>query len=83
MELIFCLEINIKVFYKIIVSLWVYVDRHAQSNQNNRFTISLQYVKENVKNKVDFLPADKRRRFLQSDTVILGVCGQGCLYYPK
>ena len=42
------------------------------------FTISLQYGKENVKDKVDFLPADKRQRFLLSDTVILGVCGQVC-----
>ena len=42
-----------------IVSLWVYVAGHAQSNQNNRFTISLQYVKKNVKNEADFVPADK------------------------
>ena len=42
------------------------------------FTIFLQYRKENVKDEVDFLPADKRQRFLQSDTVILGVCGQAC-----
>ena len=39
------------------------------------FTISLQYHKENVKHESDFLPADKRQKFLQSDTVILGVCG--------
>ena len=58
-----------------IVSLWVYVARHTQSDQNNSFTTSLQYVKENVKNEADFLPADKHRRFLQSDTIILSVCG--------
>ena len=51
--------------------------RHAQSTQNNKFTISLQY-RENVKNEVDFLPADKPQRFLQIDTVILGVCSQAC-----
>ena len=55
---------------KMIVSLLVYVARHAQSIQNNSFTISLQYVKENMKNEVDFLPADKHSRFLQNDTVI-------------
>ena len=60
----------------IIVSLWVYISRRAQSTQSNRFTISLQYVKEHVKNEVDFLPADKCERFLQSDTIILGVCDQ-------
>ena len=37
MELIFCMQINIKVFYEMIVSLWVDVARHAQSIQNNRF----------------------------------------------
>ena len=54
----------------------MYLARHAQSNQNDMFTIYLQYRKENVEDEVDFLPVDKRQRFLQSDTVILGVCGQ-------
>ena len=35
------------------------VPRHPQSTQNNRFAISFQYLKKNVKEKVDFLPADK------------------------
>ena len=39
---------------------------------------SLQYLKENVKDEVDFLHADKRQRFLQIDTIILGLCGQVC-----
>ena len=29
-----------------------------------------------MKDEVGFLPADKRQRFLQVDTIILGVCGQ-------
>ena len=82
-ELIFCLQINIKLFYKMIVSLWMYIARHAQNTENNSFTISLQCVKENVKSEADFLSADKRRRFPQSDTIILGACGQACPYYPK
>ena len=44
---------------------------------------SLQYLKERVKGEVDFLPADKRQRFLQIDTIILGVFGQVSLNYPK
>ena len=52
--------------------------RHAQSTQNNKFTVSLQYRKENVKDEVDFLPSDKPQKFFQSGTVILGVCGQAC-----
>ena len=51
-------------------------------------TIGLQclcneFVKEDVKDEVDFLPADKRRRFLQSDTIILSVYGQVYPYYSK
>ena len=47
-----------------IVSLWVCVARHVQSTQNNRFTISLEYVKENLKVEVDFWYGDNRQRVL-------------------
>ena len=50
----FCLQINTKVFYKVIV-FWICVTRLAQRNQNNKFAISLQYFKGNGKNEVDFL----------------------------
>ena len=83
MKLIFCMQINAKKFYKLIVSLWVRIARHAQSTQNNKFTISLQDLKESVKNEVDFLPANKRQRFLQSDSIILDVSGQIYRIYPK
>ena len=60
------------------------VARHDQTNQNNRFTIFLQYPKKNMKDEVEFLLADKRQRFLQIDSIILGVCGQACPnYMPK
>ena len=36
-----------------------------------------------MKNEVDFLPFDKRQRFLQSDAIILDVCGQACPNYSK
>ena len=42
-----------------MVSLWVCVARQAQITKNNQFTRSLQYLKENMKDKVDFLPTDK------------------------
>ena len=72
-KFIFCLQINTKVFYKLIVSLWVGVARHSQSTQNNKFAIPLQYLKENVKDEVDFLPADKFQRFLQIDDMCSSV----------
>ena len=77
MKSIFCLDINTKVFYKLIVSPLVCISRHTQNAQNNTFTISLQHVKENMKDEVDFF------YLFQSNTIILGVCGQACPDYPK
>ena len=45
--------------------------------------MSLQYLKENMEDKVDFLPADNHQRFLQIYTIILGVYDQSCPNYPK
>ena len=39
--------------------------KHYKSIQNNKFAISLQYIKENEKNEVSFLLVDKNQRFLQ------------------
>ena len=46
------------------------ISRVTQSTQNNKLAISSQYLKENGKNKVYFLLADKHQRFLQIDTII-------------
>ena len=73
MKFIFGMKINMDIIYKLILSLWVCVARHAQSTQSNKFVISLQYLKENVNDEVDSLPANKHQRFLQSVTIILGV----------
>ena len=35
------------------------INQQIQSTKYNQFTISLQYLKENMKDEVDFLPADK------------------------
>ena len=44
--------------------------RHAQIIQNNKFAISLQYLKKEVSDEVDFLHADKFESLLQIDTMI-------------
>ena len=36
-----------------------------------------------MKDVVDFLPTDKRQRFLQGDTIILDVCDQAYPNYLK
>ena len=57
--------------------------KHSQSYQNSKFAMSLQYLKKEVRDEVDFLHADRHQRFLQIDTAIFGVCCQTCPYYLK
>ena len=40
------MKINIKVFYKLVVSLLLVIASYAQINQNSKFVISLQYLKK-------------------------------------
>ena len=35
---------------------FIQIDTMGKASQNNKFAISLQYLKENVKNEDDFLP---------------------------
>ena len=37
--------------------------KHSQSTQSNKFAISLQYLKKEVRDGVHFLPADKHQSF--------------------
>ena len=45
--------------------------RHAHITQNNKFAISLQHIKKEVSDTVDFLHADKHESLVQIDTMIL------------
>ena len=80
MTLIFCLQINIKGFFKLMLSFYVFVARHVQITQNNKFAISLQYLKKEVSDLVDFLHVDKHESFLQIDTIIFD---GDCQAFPK
>ena len=44
---------------------------HAHITQNNKFAISLQHLKNEVSDVVNFLHADKHEYLLQIDTIIL------------
>ena len=44
---------------------------HAQTTQNNKFAISLQYLKKEMRDKVDFLHTDKYENLLQIGSMIL------------
>ena len=47
------------------------VARHAQITWNKKFDISLQYLKREVNDEVDFLHAGKHENLQQIDTLIL------------
>ena len=63
--MIFCMKINIKVFYKMVVSFLLIITRHAQSTQNSKFVISVEYLKKKRRDEVDCLHVDKHKTILQ------------------
>ena len=67
----FSLLIIVNRFFKVILSFLMCVARHAQITQNRKFAISLQYLKRQVNDEVDFLHAGKHENLLQINTMIL------------
>ena len=47
--------------------------KHSQNSHKNKFVMSLQYLKKEVRDEVDFLHADKHQSFLQVDFNTLGI----------
>ena len=45
-------------------------DKVCQNYHNKKYVISLQWIKKEVTNEVDFLDADKHESSLQTDTTI-------------
>ena len=63
MQIIIKVDFNtlgIKVSFKVILLL-MYMVKHSQSTQSNKFAISSQYPKNEVKDEVHFLHADKHQ----------------------
>ena len=54
--------LGIKVSYKVILS-WIGMIKHYESTQNNKFAVSLQYLKREVRDGVHLLDVDKHQRF--------------------
>ena len=63
MKLIFYMLINIKDFFKLILSFLMCVTRDAQITKNNKFAFSLQYLNKEVSDAVDFFRGDKTSKF--------------------
>ena len=64
-----------KGLFRLILSFYVFVDRHAPITQNNKFAISLQYLKKKVSNEV--------KNFLKIDTMIFDGDNQPFTKFPK
>ena len=62
---------NVKGFFKLLLSFYVCVTRHTQITQDSKFAVSLQYLKKELSDEVDFLHADKHESLLQIDSMIL------------
>ena len=61
---------SLKVFPQIL-SFQVCVARHVQITLNNKFAISLQHLKKEVSDEVDFLHTGRHESLLQTDAMIL------------
>ena len=47
------------------------VTRHSQISQNNKFALSLQYLKKEVNDEVNFLRVDRHESLIQICSMIL------------
>ena len=65
MKLIFCMQINTKVSYKVILSLLMGMIKHSQSTQSKKFSISLQYLKIKSYEWSSFFVCRLTSKFLQ------------------
>ena len=61
----------IKVSYKMILSLLMGMIKHSQSTQSNKFVISVQYPKKEVRNEIHFSHVDKHQSFYKLTLLFL------------
>ena len=55
--------LGIKDAYKVLLSFLLGMIKYSQSTQSNKFAISLQYLKKEVRKEVHFLYADEHQSF--------------------
>ena len=72
-----------KVFYRLRPSFLVSIARHAQSTQNNKFSLLLQHFRKEESDKVVYLQGDKDQPFLKVDTIKTVWYGQSWSNYYK
>ena len=71
-----------KIYHKIPWKIYHVISRQAQNTQNSMCK-SLQYLKKEGRDEIDFLHGDKHQTFLLVDAINLGGHGQTYPNYPK
>ena len=77
MKLIFCAD-EYHSYLKLVLTFLMDVARYVKSTQNNKYVVSLQYLKRELSYEVDVLHVDKPESLLQVDTIIFDGFGQAC-----
>ena len=67
------MHISMKVSRKLILWFLMGMIELSQSSQNSKFALSSQYRKKEVRDKVDFLHADKHQDFSQFNFSTLNI----------
>ena len=80
--MMFCMKINIKVFYKLTVLFLLVIARYAQSTQNGKL-VSFHCLKKEERNENVFLHTDKHQTYLQVDPISSGGHMEAYPSYPK
>ena len=78
----FGMQINVEVFYKLILSFWLCIIRYYQSTQNE-FAYLCGISGKAWVMKLILLAADKRKSLPQIENKIFGVHSHTCPKYPK
>ena len=73
MKFIFGMHINIEVFQKLFLTVWVSVARHAQSTQNKKFAYLCNISRNTCRNKLIFC-LEKNKKVFYKLIVSLWVC---------
>ena len=71
MNILSNMKMSQNVMARIVVSVLLVIARCTQSTQNSKFVISLQYLKKEGMDEVDFVHADKHQTNLQVILLIL------------
>ena len=69
-------SLGIKDAYKVLLSFLLGMIKHFQSTQSNKFAISLQYLKKEVRKEVNFLHADEHQSLYKLRLLFFDVSGQ-------